>query len=52
VSFQNLNQYPEIQALAEGIVDLSCRDSEGNQFIIEMESGKVSGHIRTLTLSV
>jgi predicted transposase/invertase (TIGR01784 family) len=37
VSFQRLNQYPEIRALAEGIVDLACRDSEGNQIIIEMQ---------------
>jgi hypothetical protein len=31
VSFQRLNQCPEIRALAEGVVGLSCRDSEGNR---------------------
>jgi hypothetical protein len=49
-SFQNLNQYPEIRTFAQRIVDLSCHDSEGKQFIIEMESGKVSGHIGALVL--
>ena len=37
VSFQTLNQYPEITTLAQSIVDVSCRDSEGNQVIIEMQ---------------
>jgi predicted transposase/invertase (TIGR01784 family) len=37
VSFQPLNQYPDIRTLPQGIVDLSCRDSEGNQLIIEMQ---------------
>jgi predicted transposase/invertase (TIGR01784 family) len=37
VSFQPLNKYPEIKTFTQGIVDLSCRDIEGNQLIIEMQ---------------
>ncbi|MDR1031890.1 MAG: Rpn family recombination-promoting nuclease/putative transposase, partial [Holosporales bacterium] len=40
VTFLKLDQNPEIKCLRQSIVDVLCKDTQGKQFIIEMQCAK------------
>jgi predicted transposase/invertase (TIGR01784 family) len=46
VELIKLNQYPEIMGLRESIVDVLCKDSEGRQFIVEMQCARDSAFLK------
>jgi predicted transposase/invertase (TIGR01784 family) len=46
VELLKLNQYPEIVGLRESLVDVLCKDSEGRQFIVEMQCARDSAFLK------
>jgi len=42
LSFANLEQLPEAPEQRIGIYDLLCRDSRGNQYLVEMQKGRIT----------